>query len=133
MYVSESMWPKVKEGLVETLKTLKVGSATDFDTFMSAVIDRKSFDRVKGYVDHAKSGKNTKIVSGGTYDDSVGYFIQPTVVQTTDTKDKVFSEEIFGPVVTAFVYPDAKARDMLQHVIKDTPYALTGALYSSDQ
>ncbi len=133
MYVPESLWPKVKEGLAETQKTLKVGPATDFDTFMSAVIDDKSFARIKNYIDGAKSGPNTKIVAGGTYDDSVGYFIQPTVVETSSTDDRIFKEEIFGPVVTAYVYKDSEAKSMLQHAIKDTPYALTGALYSQDQ
>merc|ERR1740128_229741 len=85
IYVPESLWPKIKEGLVETHKTLKVGSVTDFDSFMSAVIDKKSFDRVTGYIEHAKSSPNTSIVAGGGYDESVGYFVEPTIVQTTST------------------------------------------------
>ena len=133
MYVPESLWPRVKEGLAETQKSLKVGTPLEFDTFMSAVIDGKSFSRIKGYIDHAKSGANTKIVAGGTYDDSVGYFVQPTIVQTTSTEDKTFKEEIFGPVLSAFVYPDSQTESMLNHVIKDTPYALTGAIFSQDQ
>ena len=100
---------------------------------MSAVIDGKSFARIKSYIDHAKSGPNTKIVAGGTYDDSVGYFVQPTVVETSSTEDRIFKEEIFGPVVTAFVYPDSQTEAMLGHVVKDTPYALTGAIFSQDQ
>merc|ERR1719471_2502196 len=133
MYVPESLWPKVKEGLAETQKSLKVGTPLEFDTFMSAVIDGKSFARIKSYIDHAKSGPNTKIVAGGTYDDSVGYFVQPTVVETSSTEDRIFKEEIFGPVVTAFVYPDSQTEAMLGHVVKDTPYALTGAIFSQDQ
>ena len=124
---------QIKEGLIETQKSLKVGPVTEFDTFMSAVIDKTSFDRNKSYIDHAKSGPNTKIVAGGTYDDSVGYFIQPTVVETTSTKDKIFGNEIFGPVVTAYVYKDKDAKAMLNTVIEDAPYALTGAVYSQDQ
>ena len=100
---------------------------------MSAVIDAKSFERCKNYIEHAKSSPNTNIVVGGTYDDSVGYFIQPTVVETTSVKDKIFHEEIFGPIVTAFVYPDNKATEMLESAVNDTPYALTGAIYSQDQ
>ena len=124
---------QVKEGLVETQKTLKVGDVQDFSSFMSAVIDKKAFDRISGYIDHAKSSPNTKIVAGGTYDESVGYFIQPTVVETSSKDDRIFKEEIFGPVVTAYVYPDSQAKNIVDHIGKDTPYALTGALYSQDQ
>lgn len=172
----------MKEGLVETQKSLKVGPVTDFDTFMSAVIDKKAFDRVKKYIDDAKNGPNTKLIAGGNCDDrydlaeqdcevfqttaqsqrldftssnkskakfscrlrclhthpssfvhSVGYFVEPTIFETSSTKDKIFCEEIFGPVVTAFVYKDADAHKMLSHVIEDTPYALTGAVYAQDQ
>ena len=106
IYVPESLWGEVKEGLVETQKSLKMGSATEADSFMSAVIDRKAFDRISGYIEHAKASPNCSIVAGGGYDDSVGYFIEPTVVQTTSPLDKIFQEEIFGPVVTVYVYPD---------------------------
>lgn len=124
---------QVKEGLAEVQKTLKVGDVQDFSNFMSAVIDKKAFDRISGYIDHAKSSPNTKIVAGGTYDESVGYYIQPTVVETTSKDDRIFKEEIFGPVVTAFVYPDSQAKTIVDHIGKDTPYALTGAIYSQDQ
>merc|ERR1712038_1658599 len=133
MYVPESLWPQVKEGLVEVQKTLKMGDVADFDNFMSAVIDQKAFDRISGYLKHAKSGHNTKIVAGGNFDDSVGYFIEPTVVETTSKTDKIFFEELFGPVVTAYVYKDADAMNMVNHIGTDTPYALTGAIYSQDQ
>merc|ERR1711988_237872 len=133
MYVPESIWPQVKEGLAETQKTLKVGDVQDFSNFMSAVIDKKAFDRISGYIDHAKSSPNTKIVAGGTYDESVGYYVQPTVVETTSKDDRIFKEEIFGPVVTAFVYPDSQAKTIVDHIGQDTPYALTGAIYSQDQ
>lgn len=133
MYVPESLWPKVKEGLAEVQKTLKVGDVGDFENFMSAVIDKKAFDRISGYIQHAKSGPNTKIVAGGNFDDSVGYFIEPTVIETTSKDDKCFKEEIFGPVVTAYVYKDGEAMDVVKSIGKDTPYALTGAMYSQDQ
>ena len=106
VYVPESLWGEIKEGLVETQKSLKMGSATDADTFMSAVIDRKAFDRISGYIKHAKASPDCSIVAGGGYDDSVGYFIEPTIVQTTTPTDKCFQEEIFGPLVTVYVYPD---------------------------
>ena len=126
-------YSQVKEGLAETQKTLKVGDVQDFSNFMSAVIDKKAFDRISGYIDHAKSSPNTKIVAGGTYDESVGYYVQPTVVETTSKDDRIFKEEIFGPVVTAFVYPDSQAKTIVDHIGQDTPYALTGAIYSQDQ
>ena len=106
MYVPESLWTDVKEGLVQTQKSLKVGPATEADSFMSAVIDKKAFDRISGYIEHAKASPNCSIVAGGGYDESVGYFIEPTIVQTTSPTDKIFQEEIFGPVVTVYVYPD---------------------------
>ena len=83
-----------------------MGPVTETDSFMSAVIDRKAFDRVSGYIEHAKNSPNCSIVAGGGYDDSVGYFVEPTIVQTTTPKDRIFQEEIFGPLVTVYVYPD---------------------------
>jgi len=133
MYVPESLWPKIKESLVEKQKTLKMGDVEEFGNFMSAVIDQKSFDRVSGYIKHAKSSPNTTIVAGGNFDDSVGYFVEPTVVETTTPKDKIFHEEIFGPVVTAYVYKDSDCMSTLESVAADTPYALTGALFSQDE
>jgi len=133
VYVPESLWPQVKEGLVEKHKTLKVGDVENFENFMSAVIDKKSFDRVSGYIEHAKQSPNTSIVAGGTYDESVGYFVQPTIVETTTPKDRIFSEEIFGPLVTAYVYKDSDLMSTLEGVATDTPYALTGAIFSQDE
>jgi len=133
VYVPESLWPQIKESLIEKQKTLKMGDVENYENFMSAVIDKKSFDRISGYIDHAKSSPNTSIVAGGNYDESVGYFIEPTIVQTTTPKDKIFHEEIFGPVVTAYVYKDAKLEETLQGVATDTPYALTGAVFSQDE
>jgi 1-pyrroline-5-carboxylate dehydrogenase len=133
VYAPESLWPQIKEGLIEIQKGLKIGSATDADSFTSAVIDKKSFDRVSGYIKHAKSSPNCSIVAGGGFDDSVGYFIEPTIVQTTTPEDKCFQEEIFGPLVTVYVYKDADAKETMQSIIKHSPYSLTGALYCHDQ
>jgi len=133
MYVPESLWGEVKEGLVETQKSLKMGPVTEADSFMSAVIDRKAFDRISGYIEHAKNSPNCNIVAGGGYDDSVGYFVEPTIVQTTTPKDKIFQEEIFGPVVTVYVYPDKDCKGTLESIIDHSPYSLTGALYCNDQ
>ena len=100
MYVPESLWPQVKEGLIETQKSLKMGPATDPESFMSAVIDKKAFQRISGYIDGAKASPNCSIVAGGGYDDSVGYFVEPTIVQVNSPEEKIFKEEIFGPVVS---------------------------------
>jgi 1-pyrroline-5-carboxylate dehydrogenase len=94
MYVPMSLWPQVKEGLIRQCAKLKVGDVTDFKTFMGAVIDEKAFNRIKSYIDHAKISKNLDIVAGGGYDSSKGYFIQPTIVQTKDPKDKIMVEEV---------------------------------------
>lgn len=110
-----------------------MGPVTEFDSFMSAVIDRKAFDRISGYINHAKSGPNTKIVVGGKCDDTVGYYIEPTIVETSTTSDKIFNEEIFGPLVSVYVYKDKDAVKTLDNVINDTPYALTGSIFSLDQ
>jgi len=133
IYVPESLWPQIKKGMVATQKTLKMGSVTESDSFMSAVIDKKSFDRITGYIDHAKSSPNTTIVAGGGYDESVGYFVEPTIVQTTSTDDKILREEIFGPVLTVYVYKDEEVLENLKSIGTHSPYALTGALYCHDQ
>jgi len=133
MYVPESLWPEVKEGLQETQKSLKMGSVTEFDSFMSAVIDRKAFDRISGYIDHAKASPDVSIVAGGNYDDSVGFFVEPTIVQTNTVTDKTFNEEIFGPLLSVYVYPDEEAASVVKSIGEHTPYALTGAMYCNDQ
>ena len=88
---------------------------------------------MSGYIKHAKSSPNCSIVAGGGFDESVGYFIEPTIVQTTTPEEKIFQEEIFGPVVTVYVYKDADAKETMQSIIKHSPYSLTGALYCQDQ
>lgn len=133
VYVPESLWGEVKEGLVETQKSLKVGPATEADSFMSAVIDKKAFQRLSGYIEHAKASPNCSIVAGGGYDDSVGFFVEPTIVETTTPEDRIFKEEIFGPLVSVYVYNDKDCMDTLKSIGDHTPYALTGALYCQDQ
>jgi len=133
IYAPESLWPQIKEGLIATQKSLKMGSVNDADSFMSAVIDRKSFDRVSGYIAHAKASPNCTVIAGGNVDDSVGFFVEPTIVETTTPEDKIFQEEIFGPLLTAYVYKDAEALPTMQSIIEHAPYSLTGALYCQDQ
>ncbi|XP_065172866.1 delta-1-pyrroline-5-carboxylate dehydrogenase, mitochondrial [Atheta coriaria] len=133
MYCPESLWPKVKEGLVSLRATLKIGDPTEYDTFTSAVIDDKAYKRIKGYIDHAKKSKDLEVVAGGKCDDSTGYFIEPTIVQSKNPKDKIMVEEIFGPVLSVYVYPDNKLDETMDLVGNSTAFALTGAVFAQDQ
>ncbi|KAJ3652450.1 hypothetical protein Zmor_018412 [Zophobas morio] len=133
MYVPESLWPKIKEGLLETRSKLKIGEPTDYESFTSAVIDDKAFKRISGYIDHAKSSSNLEIIGGGKYDDSTGYFIEPTIVVTKDPKDKIMTEEIFGPVLSIYVYKDNKLEETVGLVGTSTAFALTGAIFAQDE
>ncbi|EAA09247.4 delta-1-pyrroline-5-carboxylate dehydrogenase, mitochondrial [Anopheles arabiensis] len=133
MYVPESLWPKVKDGLLMIRDTLKVGDVTDFSNFTSAVIDDKAFARIKSYIEHARSSKNLTILGGGKCDDSKGYFIEPTIVQTTDPTDRIMTEEIFGPVLTIYVYKDKDLDSAMKLVGGSTRFALTGAVFAQDQ
>lgn len=133
LYVPESLWPKIKSGLIEAVKQLKVGDPTDYTNFTSAVIDKKAFDRIKGYIDYAKESCNLDIVVGGKYDESKGYFIDPTIIEAKDPQDKIMQEEIFGPVLTAYVYKDQDLSRAMELVGETVPYALTGAVFAQDQ
>ncbi|XP_070561889.1 delta-1-pyrroline-5-carboxylate dehydrogenase, mitochondrial-like isoform X2 [Ptychodera flava] len=133
MYVPDTMWPQVKERLLEEHKKIKMGPADDFTVFMSAVIDDKSFGRIKAYLEHAKSSPNLNVVAGGNCDDSKGYFVDPTVIETTNPDDKIMQEEIFGPVLAVYAYPEKDSKDIIQLVNKTSPFALTGAVFAQDQ
>ena len=99
-----NIWPGVKERIIKDLKEIKVGPTEDFSNFVNAVIDEKSFDKLAGYIDRAKADKTVEIIAGGTYDKSKGYFIEPTVIVTKDASSLTMCEEIFGPVMTIYVY-----------------------------
>jgi len=111
---------------------LRIDSPLKSETFTSAVIDRASFNRIKGYLDHARTSKSTKIVVGGQCDDSVGYYVQPTLIETTDPNDKLMREEIFGPVLTVYVYDDSKFDEVVDLVNQTSNYALTGSIFCQD-
>lgn len=132
-YVPKSLWPAVREKLAEQLGSAKMGSPLDFRNFVCAVIDKPSFDRIKGYIDYAKSSPEAEVIFGGVCDDSVGYFIEPTVVVTTDPKFKLMEEEIFGPVLCLYVYDDGDLEPMLDLVDTTSPYGLTGAIFADDR
>ncbi len=131
IYVPQSLWNDVRDRTVAMMKDIKVGDVADFRNFMGAVIDQKAFTKISGYLDDAK--RNAKIVSGGTATGDDGYFIEPTLIETTDPAYRSLCEEIFGPVVTAYVYPDNEWRETLEVVDRTSPYALTGAVFSRDR
>ena len=131
VYVPRSLWNDVRDRTVAMMKEIKIGDVTDFRNFMGAVIDQKAFTKISGYLDDAK--RNAKILSGGTATGDDGYFIEPTLIETTDPAYRSLCEEIFGPVVTAYVYPDNEWRETLDVVDRTSPYALTGAVFSRDR
>ncbi|XP_055689928.1 delta-1-pyrroline-5-carboxylate dehydrogenase, mitochondrial [Lutzomyia longipalpis] len=133
LYAPRSLWPKIKEGLIAGAKKLTIADPTEFSTFTGAVIDAVAFKRISGYIEHAKKSKNLEIIAGGKCDDSKGYFIEPTIVETTDPRDKIMTEEIFGPVLTCYVYDDKAAEATLKEVTEATKFALTGAVFAQDE
>lgn len=133
MYIPESLWDKIKERMVSFYSTIRMGDVTDFDNFVNAVIDKASFDNIKGYIDYAKGSPEAKVIFGGNCDDSKGYFIEPTFIQTTNPRFKSMEEEIFGPVLTAYVYEDNKLEEALDLCDSTSPYGLTGAVFGKDR
>jgi 1-pyrroline-5-carboxylate dehydrogenase len=132
-YIPSSLWPEVRERMVAELEDVKMGTPLDFRNFMAAVIDESSFDRIMGFIDHAKSSSEAEIVAGGNGDKSEGYFIEPTVVKTTDPRFRLMTHEIFGPVLTVYVYDDLKLDETLELCDTTSPYALTGAIFARDR
>jgi 1-pyrroline-5-carboxylate dehydrogenase len=131
VYVPKSIWKGLRDRLAATIDGLAMGDVCDFRNFVGAVIDRKAFESISGYVDHAR--QHASILAGGTYDASTGYFIRPTLVEAPEPGYKLMCEEIFGPVVTAYVYEDDKWAETLKVVDSTSPYALTGAVFSQDR
>jgi 1-pyrroline-5-carboxylate dehydrogenase len=131
VYIPQSLWNEVRDRTVAIMQDFKQGDVRDFRNFVSAVIDEKAFKKISGYLDDAK--KNAKILQGGGAKGSDGYFIEPTLIQTTDPGYRLLCEEIFGPVVTAYVYPDNQFEETLEIVDKTSPYALTGSIFARDR
>ncbi len=132
-YIPASMWPELRERLVAELKEVKMGSPVDFRNFVAAVIDEPSFDRIMDFINFAKSSPDAEIIAGGNGDKSEGYFIEPTVVKTTDPHFRLMTHEIFGPVLTVFVYDDAQFEETLAVCDNTSPYALTGAIFARER
>lgn len=132
-YIPKSIWPKVKELLLADIDSMKMGSPEDPSNFVSAVIHEGSFDKLAKYIDAAKNASDAEVIAGGKYDKSVGYFVEPTVIVTTSPKYDTMCTELFGPVLTIYVYEDAKWEETLKLVDETSPYALTGAIFSQDR
>ncbi|PYP50393.1 MAG: 1-pyrroline-5-carboxylate dehydrogenase [Gemmatimonadetes bacterium] len=132
-YVPASLWPKVRDRMLEMLADVKVGDPADFRNFMGAVIDRKAFDKIKAYIDAATQAPGVKVVFGGGARDADGYFIEPTLLQVDDPGYRTMCEEIFGPVLSVHVYPDARWTETLRTVDQTSPYALTGGVFAQDR
>ena len=132
-YISESIWDEVKKNLEDDLKSISMGSPENFENFVTSVIDEKSFDKISTYIENAKSSKDAQVIIGGNYDKSKGYFVEPTVIIAKDPNYVTMMEEIFGPVMTIYVYADDKFEETLKLVDKTSEYALTGAILASDR
>jgi 1-pyrroline-5-carboxylate dehydrogenase len=132
-YIPQSLWPGIKKKIDRNIRLIKKGDVKDFCNFVNAVIDEKAFSRITDYIEKARDSQDAEIVFGGTYDKSVGYFIDPTVVLTTDPHFITMEEEIFGPVMTIYVYEDEKFEETLDICNNTSPYALTGAIFSKDR
>jgi 1-pyrroline-5-carboxylate dehydrogenase len=133
IYIPKSLWPEFKKLYTEEVARIPMGSAGDFRNFFTAVIDKAAYDSIKFYIDYAKDSAEAQILTGGNCDDSEGYFINPTTIVTTNPKFKTMEEEIFGPVLTIYVYEDNKFEEALDLCDSTSPYALTGAIWAQDR
>ena len=132
-YIPSNLWEDVKKYLLEDLSSMKMGGTEDFTNFINAVIDEKAFDKIANYIDNAKKAEGVEIIAGGNYDKSKGYFIEPTVILAKDPMYTTMCEEIFGPVLTIYVYHENHYEEALELVDQTSPYALTGAVFSQDR
>lgn len=132
-YVPKSLWNEVKADLEAQMSSIKVGSPEDPSNFVNAVIDKNSFDKCKGYIERAEKAKDAKVIIGGKCDDSVGYYVYPTVIETTNPQYESMTQEIFGPVLSIYVYDDKKWEETLKLVDETSPYSLTGSIFARDR
>ena len=132
-YLPKSLWPKIQERMIADISTIQMGDTRDFRCFMNAVIDERSFRRIQGFLEFAKNASDAKIVCGGNTRGEVGYFVEPTVIVTSNPKFKTLQEEIFGPVLTVYVYEDKDLDATLTLCDETSPYALTGAVFAQDR
>ena len=133
VYLPKSLWPTIRDSIVSQLDEIKMGPVEDFTNFINAVIDRSSYDSITSYIDHAKETPGVEILAGGNYSDEVGYFIEPTVLVTDDPGYQSMCEEIFGPVVSIYVYDDNRYAETISVLNKTSPFALTGAIFARER
>jgi len=133
VYIPESIWLEVKQLLLEEVSKIKIGNVEEFDNLLGAVIDKSAFTKIKGYIDYAKEADNAEILFGGKCEDEIGYFIEPTIIQTTDINFKLLVDEIFGPVLTIYVYRDLEFNAIMHHCSCSSKYALTGSIFANDR
>jgi len=133
LYMPASLWPDVRAEIFAQLDRVNVGPPEDFTNFANAVIDQRAFDTIVGYIEQAQEDDDAKIIRGGEFDDSTGYFIEPTIIQALEPKQTTMREEIFGPVTTVYVYPDAEYEDTLDLLDETSPYGLTGSIFATDR
>jgi 1-pyrroline-5-carboxylate dehydrogenase len=132
-YLPETLWKELKPLLISTTDQLKMGDVNDFTNFMNAVVDKNAYDKIVSYIEYAKSSDEAEILCGGEYSDETGYFIEPTIIQATNPKFKTMKEEIFGPVLTVYIYPDNQYEEVLHLCDETSPYGLTGAIFARDR
>lgn len=132
-YIPSNLWPSLKQRMLDEIKTIKMGDVTDFTNFMGAIIDKLAYDSIVEYIEYAKKSSEAEIIYGGNYDDSKGYFIEPTVVVVTNPKHKLMEEEIFGPVLTIYIYPETEFKETLAVCDETSPYGLTGSIFANDR
>ena len=132
-YIPNSLWTRLRDDLAGETEALTIGSVEDFTNFTSAVIDDRSFGRLKSAIDRAQGADSIEVLAGGSYDDSVGYFVRPTLLVGTDPRDDIFCTEYFGPILSLHVYPDDQFEAVLTEVDQASPYALTGSIIARDR
>jgi 1-pyrroline-5-carboxylate dehydrogenase len=132
-YVPQSLWTEVRDRMVAMIDEIKVGDVADFRNFMGAVIDAKAYAKLTGYIARARKDRGVKIVAGGGSDDGKGYFVEPTLIQVNDPRYRTMCDELFGPVLTVYVYPDKQWKQTIKLVDGTSPYALTGAVFDRDR
>ena len=133
VYIPDNVWSRIKDKLIDTTNSLQIGDVADFRNFMGAVIDAASFKKLSGYIDEARKSDDAKIIAGGETDDSVGYFVRPTLIQVRRPDYRTMCEELFGPVVTLYVYPEKQWDEILSVVDNTSPYGLTGGVFATDR
>ncbi|RAH16171.1 MAG: 1-pyrroline-5-carboxylate dehydrogenase [Methanobacteriota archaeon] len=132
-YIPNSVWNSISDELCAELSKIKIGDVVDFSNFMTAVIDKRAFEKITGYIERARDDPNCQIISGGNYNNETGWFIEPTIILTSNPKSETMVEEIFGPVLTIYIYDDDKFVDILELCDKSSPYALTGSIFATNE